>query len=279
MPLTGTRWSAMYLDWAQRCRGQGTLGILNVLRELLAEQPRAQHVAHFPGSAAYWDQRYARGGNSGAGSAGQLAAFKAAVVNRLVVEHHIESVLELGCGDGRQLALAAYPTYVGMDVSPVSVALCRERFAPDASKRFLLEGTEDPGMADLVLSLDVIFHLVEDNIFDAYMAALFVRARRMVVIYSSDRDETTLDAHVRHRAVSVWVKNHAPEWERIAHVANPYPFDPARPSNTSFADFHIYGRAQTAQQPGPPAKITVAPAASPDTRIISRGDRDFRVVD
>jgi hypothetical protein len=26
------------------------------------------------------------------------------------------------------------------------------------------------------------------------------------------------------------------------HVANPYPFDPTRPAETSFADFHVYER-------------------------------------
>lgn len=54
----------------------------------------------FPGSAAYWEKRYERGGTSGPGSCGRLAQFKAEVVNRFVAEHDVQSVVEFGCGDG-----------------------------------------------------------------------------------------------------------------------------------------------------------------------------------
>ncbi len=250
--------------------------------DVLTASTHASGTVRLAGSAAYWDQRYVRGGNSGAGSGGRLAAFKAATINRLVAEYAVGSVLELGCGDGRQLALADYPDYVGVDVSPASVALCRQRFASDASKRFLLAGTDDPDDADLVLSLDVIFHLVEDDVFHAHMAALFRRARRLVAIYASDRDETTADAHVRHRSVSAWVASHAPDWERVGFIANPYPYDAQRPDETSFADFHIYARRVTAAEPPRPlaeATAAVAVPATPSIRIISRGDRNFRVAD
>jgi len=250
--------------------------------DILNAPTRAGGTVRLAGSAAYWDQRYIRGGNSGAGSGGRLAAFKAATINRLVVENAVGSVLELGCGDGRQLALADYPSYVGMDVSPAAVARCRERFATDASKRFLLAGTDDPGTADLVLSLDVIFHLVEDDVFHAHMTTLFAQARRMVAIYASDRDQMTLDAHVRHRAVSAWVASHAAAWERVMYVANPYPYDAAQPHDTSFADFHIYARKLTAaESPRLPAESPSAAAvpAGPPARIITRGDRHFRVAD
>ena len=210
--------------------------------ELLARPVHRSSTAPITGSASYWDTRYIRGGNSGAGSGGELAAFKASVLNRLVAAHRIGSVLELGCGDGRQLELACYPMYVGVDVSPAAVALCRERFAADPAKRFGLAGACEPDEVDLTLSLDVVFHLVEDEVFDAHMRTLFSRARRLVAIYSSDRDERTAEPHVRHRAVSTWVAQNAPEWQRLAHVANPYPYDPTRPNQTSFADFHIFAR-------------------------------------
>ena len=35
----------------------------------------------FPGSEKYWEKRYIAGGNSGAGSYGKLAEFKAEVLN------------------------------------------------------------------------------------------------------------------------------------------------------------------------------------------------------
>lgn len=38
--------------------------------------------------------------------------------NDFVRARGIDSVIEFGCGDGAQLALAEYPAYGGIDVSP-----------------------------------------------------------------------------------------------------------------------------------------------------------------
>src|SRR5579864_6395854 len=75
----------------------------------------------FPGSQTYWDQRYAEGGTSGSGSYGEQAAFKAEILNGFVARHGIQSVIEFGCGDGNQLSLASYPSYVGLDVSRTAI--------------------------------------------------------------------------------------------------------------------------------------------------------------
>jgi SAM-dependent methyltransferase len=103
-------------------------------------------LAHrrFIGSGSYWEQRYASGGNSGAGSYGRLAEAKAAVLNRLVADQRIGSVLEIGCGDGNQVELAHYPAYVGIDVSPSVIAACHQRFIGDPTKRFLVSGEDLP---------------------------------------------------------------------------------------------------------------------------------------
>ncbi len=214
---------------------------------LVAAPPRHAAAAPPEWSATYWDRRYLAGGDSGAGSFGRLARFKARVVNGIVAQYGIASVLEFGCGDGNQLALADYPAYVGVDVSAAAVAACRRRFAEDATKRFLLSGAADPGEADLVLSLDVIYHLIEDRVFEAHMRALFAHARRMVAIYASDTDAPGPAPHVRHRRFSTWIARHAPAWERVVHIPNPYPYDPARPTETSFADFHLYARRDAAE--------------------------------
>ena len=80
----------------------------------------------FPGSSDYWRLRYERGGNSGAGSYNRLAEFKAEILNELVSEKSIKTVIEFGCGDGSQLQLAAYPRYLGFDVSAKAVAMCKD---------------------------------------------------------------------------------------------------------------------------------------------------------
>jgi hypothetical protein len=210
---------------------------------LVHQSPRSSNPPAVPWSAAYWDMRYRLGGHSGAGSSGHLARFKADIINRIVRREGIASVIEYGCGDGRQLQLANYPgSYIGLDVSAEAVRLCSERFSGNPGKRFMA-ATEDPGTADMVLSLDVIFHLVEDETFHQYMHRLFGHALRFVVIYSSDYDAFTPDAHVRHRRFSDWISHHAPDWQRVIHIPNPYPFDPHAPEDTSFADFHIYARS------------------------------------
>jgi hypothetical protein len=83
----------------------------------------------FRGSSSYWEDRYRQGGTSGSGSFfGRLAEFKADVVNGFVEKMGIQTVIELGCGDGAQLALARYPRYVGIDVAEGSISVCRRRF-------------------------------------------------------------------------------------------------------------------------------------------------------
>ncbi len=196
----------------------------------------------FDGSEAYWRQRYVTGGTSGAGSYGRLARFKAEVLNAFVAEQKINSVLEYGSGDGAQLAMAEYPSYVGIDVSPVALDLCRKRFFTDTTKRFYLpsEMPADLGPFDLVISLDVIYHLVEDAVFEAYMARLFASARRFVAIYSSDTTLPATTPHVRHREFTRWIARHAPGWKLIKFEKNPYDHDPARPDDTSFANMYFF---------------------------------------
>ena len=43
--------------------------------------------------------------------------------------------------------------------------------------------------ADLALSLDVVFHLVEDEVFAQYMQTLIQAGNRYVIIYASDTDD------------------------------------------------------------------------------------------
>lgn len=187
----------------------------------------------FPGSAAYWERRYARGGTSGEGSYGDLARFKAGVLNDFVAEHQVQTVVELGCGDGHQLSLATYPSYVGFDVSARAVELCRQRFADEPPRRFELLDEAGPGVtAELAMSLDVIYHLVEDEVFERHLRQLFDAASRFVAIYSSDLEQSTGDAHVRHRAFSDWVQLNEPGWALLRRVANPIE---DRPTTASFA--------------------------------------------
>lgn len=172
----------------------------NPLRRLWA---RWRPLLGFSGSQDYWRQRYRRGGDSGAGSGGESARFKASVLNAFVRELGVDSVIEFGCGDGRQLELSEYPNYSGLDISQEAVNRCRKLFFHDATKSFSLVEDYDGAKADLSISLDVLFHLVEDEVYDSYLRMLFGASSRYVIIYSSDEvSQPPSLSHVRHRHVS-----------------------------------------------------------------------------
>lgn len=202
-------------------------------------------------SAEYWDKRYSSAGNSGAGSYGRLAEFKASVLNAYVADHGIARVLELGCGDGNQLSLANYENYVGLDISPTAVQICTDRFESNTHYRFdiissvdlrALERAFDP---QLVMSIDVLFHLVEDEIFHDYMTNLFQFERATVAIYSSNGNFNVSAPHIRNHKFTDWIAANAPEWELLEKVDNPYPWSEAAPDATSFCDFYFFRKGTT----------------------------------
>ena len=194
-------------------------------------------------SAQYWENRYKSGNNSGKGSYGELAEFKAEVLNAFVAENGIRSVIEFGCGDGNQLGLAAYPEYFGYDVSVTAIDMCRKSFAHDSTKSFALVEEYRGQQADLAISLDVLFHLVEDDVFEAYMQRLFAASTRFVIIYCSndDRPIEKRSPHVRHRRFSDWVARHIPSFRLVRRVANRYRGGrKTRQGHSSPSDFFIY---------------------------------------
>lgn len=201
-----------------------------------------RHPGHFLGTDDYWRRRYERGGRSGAGSRGRLASFKAEILNAFVAREHISSVIELGCGDGSQLLLARYPRYIGLDVSDAALARCRRLFADDPTKTFLPMPSIEGVTAELGLSLDVVYHLVEDRTFEAYMHALLGAATRYVIIYSSNTADNRgfEGTHIRHRVFTRWIDARCPDWTLVSHIPNRYP--PRLLRAGSFADFFIYAR-------------------------------------
>lgn len=198
-------------------------------------------------SAAYWEHRYRSGGNSGSGSYGRLAQFKADFLNDFVASNDVGTVLELGCGDGAQLSLGSYPSYVGVDVSEAAVARCRARFADDPTKSFRSLDALGEATAEMTMSLDVIYHLLEDAVFERHMNTLFDAAERFVVVYATDTDETPRHAgpHVRHRRFTAWVDRHRPDWPLIRHEPNPYAFNGDHRSSSD-AGFFVYARPASA---------------------------------
>jgi len=137
----------------------------------------------------YWEQTYRSGETSGRGSYGVLAEFKAEIVNRLIQQEGITSVIEFGCGDGNQLQLMNYKQYLGVDVAASSVRMCASKFATDSSKSFMLY---TPGLwinrgfltADLTVCLDVLYHITDETDFRNTLYDILHSSKEWVVLYT-----------------------------------------------------------------------------------------------
>lgn len=201
-------------------------------------------TVEFKNSAQYWNERYQVGGNSGAGSYGRLARYKAGFLNDFVKEHKIQTIVEYGCGDGNQLSLADYSYYVGFDVSPLAVKMCNVKFGLDKTKNYFFHETSEEiqfeGNFDLAISLDVIYHLVEDYVFDGYMQRLFNASNKYVIIYAYNFEKTYEFKHERGREFLKWVERNAKDWKLVNVFENPFPYEENNPNETSQSDFFVF---------------------------------------
>src|SRR5260370_10285215 len=210
-------------------------GIQVIVKDLIRPLPGVRQVSllrqrmGFHGSALYWERNYARGGTSGPGSYDALAEAKAAFLNDFARAREVRSVIEFGCGDGNQLSLAGYPSYTGLDVSRSAIELCKRRFAGDPTKSFFLyDGacfSDRAGLftADLAISLDVIYHLTEDAVFETYIAHLFAAGARFVIVYATNRAISATALHVRHRYFTQWVEAHGQACQLLQVTPGPNP--------------------------------------------------------
>jgi len=198
--------------------------------------------AAFTTSDKYWKDRYAKGGNSGTGSYNNLAEFKAEVINDFVAKNNISSVMEFGCGDGNQLKYFNFQNYIGYDVSPEAISMCSKIFKNDSTKQFKLLDSFKNEFVDLTMSLDVIYHLVEDDNFTDYMEKLFNSSNKYVIVYSSNADDhenNGISPHVKHRKFTTWVETNATEFEQIKFIPNRFPYN-GNGEISSYADFFIF---------------------------------------
>jgi len=195
-------------------------------------------------SKKYWNDRYKKGQTSGSGSYNKLAQFKADVINNFIEKTQIKSIIDYGVGDGNQLKLITTEnlTYTGIDVSEIIISKCEREFKDDNTKRFIhADNIVDDLRAELVLSCDVIYHLIEEHVYKKYMENLFTFSKKYVIIYAKNQDINHA-VHVRFRRFSNYIKSNLPAWQLIEHIPNTYPQLKLGQDNdkTSPSDFYIY---------------------------------------
>ncbi len=182
------------------------------------------------GSEKYWAKRYEDGGNSGDGSYGDLADFKATIINTFVENKEIHTTIELGCGDGNQLSLYKFKDYHGVDVYEPLINQLKLRFPGYSFSTWSNKLLERKW--ELSTSIDVLYHVVDDNQYNQYMNRLFNLSSKWVLIYSSNFDSCQ-HLHVKHRNFSGWVDRNRKDFYLYKFIKNKYP-------NRSSADFFIY---------------------------------------
>lgn len=157
-------------------------------------------------SAEYWENRYSSGGGSGHGSYNMSAQFKGSTVTSLIEEFNIKTVVEFGHGDGNQLKFyKGFNSYVGYDISHSAGKLCKSLYK-DRSDITIVDHISELPQSDLALSIDVIYHLVEQEVYEKYMENLFYNKSKHILIYTIDEDREE-SRHVKARKTSGYIKD------------------------------------------------------------------------
>ena len=179
-------------------------------------------------SAEYWRRRYESGGNSGAGSYGPLADFKATALNEFVAKEKIKSAIEYGSGDGNQLSLLLISEYIGLDVSTKVIEVLRDRYSSDLTKSFKEYNPDNftadsSTVAEIALSMDVILHLTEDERYEKYMNNLILSSSEYVGIFNTATDVQLekMAEHNRYRDHRNWLERHAPQFKELQVALTP----------------------------------------------------------
>lgn len=210
------------------------------------EQPmRRSEAAPSFDSTGYWEGRYRSGGNSGAGSYDVLAKYKGQFLNSFARKKGLKSFAEMGSGDGNQLKYFSFDRYTGFDVSKTVIERTMMMYRDKPNYNFVWLGDQSldwemhEDAYDCALSLDVLYHLVDDNIYVNYLDQLFSLPQRYVIIYASNFDGPDIRgaSHVRHRKFTTDIANRFPQWSLLKLVENPYKF-----KESTEADFAIYSR-------------------------------------
>lgn len=178
----------------------------------------------FEEARTYWDQRHSTedslrsGGNTGMSHAGNELIY-ALRVGRLIEVTEYESaptaplrILDAGCGKGYfSRALASFGHEVdGIDTSEEAIAQCRRQ--SDERQTFAVSALADwcpPRLYDVVVCIDVLFHILDDKEWEASVRNLarLVRMGGRLVLADHGVDEDRVWArHQKTRAVSRYEK-------------------------------------------------------------------------
>jgi hypothetical protein len=185
-------------------------------------------------SAKFWTERYEMGDNSGSGSRGDLLNFKVDYINSFIRDNEIKSVLDFGHGDLEVAKKIEVDSYRGIDIFD-----CEDSGGLDLVKCKFTEYVGEG--ADLVMCLDVLYHLLEDE--QEYMRDSLIKmiekSKKYIMIYAQDSTNYDFDTEYQeHLHNSKWLQYmFGRTWEDIDLVTKQ-----TEPMTGSSAQFFVFGK-------------------------------------
>lgn len=140
-----------------------------------------------------WEDRYVNKGNSGFGSYQKdLYDYKLGFVRDVITQYNIKTVFDYGCGDGHVvseiIAGRDVDSYIGIDLSPYIIEQNRKKYKDKIYYTLEEYNFDQKETFDLVISLDVIYHIMEEAFYYETLSKLFELSKKYVLIYAVDKD-------------------------------------------------------------------------------------------
>jgi len=131
---------------------------------------------------AFWETRYRLGDDSGIGSAEEERDWKWKKITEFAPR--ISSVIDVGCGDLR-FWKDEPDRYVGIDISKTIIE--RNRMIPRMNWKFICAPAEkriDGLKAPFVFCIDLLFHIMDDDRYEAILENLCYYSSRFIIIHT-----------------------------------------------------------------------------------------------
>lgn len=133
---------------------------------------------------AYWEIRYNLGCNSSESCAGDERDWKWKMITEFAPR--ITSVIDVGCGDLRFWKAGPKPgRYIGIDISRTIIE--RNKGIPERNRKFICAPAEkriDGLKAPFVFCIDLLFHIMDDDRYEAILENLCYYSSRFIFIHS-----------------------------------------------------------------------------------------------
>lgn len=126
-----------------------------------------------------------------------------------------------------------------MDVSSRAIEICKNHYHDDGSKQFAeidpLQELSLDKKYDCALSIDVLYHLVEQDVYEMHLRNVFASAEKYVIIYAWDTEEQgdmNISVHLKPRKFTHYISEKFKNWDLIGKVKQIY--------DDSSSDFFFY---------------------------------------